>query len=170
MGLLGIASDVRVSVAANWVEYEKARAIGILESLDYIAQDAGNSYFCMKFNRTEFSPPNLEDIQRQYDAACKWRKEIARILKSIDKDKTPAIAFEDLPPPTFNSGPLNETVDWLRERLKDYGDQLSTLEETKIAAEISPLESTLKYFSPFLLCAALAIRVTKVTGEIRYET
>ncbi len=93
-----------------------------------------------------------------------------KYLKNIKKEETPLITFEDLPKVVFDDPILNETVTLPKERLKDYGEQLDILSETEKAAKRNGWENTLAYFAPFLICIAIALRITKVTGELRHET
>jgi hypothetical protein len=169
-GLLGAAANIRIAVASNWVQLEKSRAIGILESIDFLARDAESSNFCRKFSKTEYSPKNLDEIQLQYDLACEWRKQLSSYLRLIDKQEIPAISFSDFPEVKFDMPELNKTVVWLKESLEDYSKQRISLEETKLAASYTQREEGFAYFAPFLLCMALALRIAKVSGEIRHET
>jgi hypothetical protein len=169
IGLISLASDVRVSVANSWVEIERSRAIGILESIDYLAKEPESSYFCMTFVRGDYSPENFDEVQNNYRMACEWRKELSAYFGSINKLDTPIIIFDDLPPVVFDDPTLNEAVVWLKDRLKEYEDQIKVLSMTEAAARKRSWESELGYYAPFLLCMALALRITKVTGEVRHE-
>jgi hypothetical protein len=63
---------------------------------------------------------------------------------------------------------LNETVDWLKKRLDDYSVERREYLDTEKLAAIKEWEETLAYFAPFLMCAAIALRLAKVTGELRH--
>lgn len=170
MGVISLAADVRISVANNWLEMEKVRAVGILDSIRYLAQEPESSHFCMTFVKSEYSPKDFDNKQNEYRIGCEWRKELSKKLSVINSEETPPLKYEDLPPVLFDDPILNETVIWLKDRLNDYKVQLKILSETKSAAEKTGWESTLAYFAPFLICIALALRITKVSGEVRHET
>lgn len=141
-----------------------------MESIDFLAREPESSHFCRTFVKSEYSPEGFDDLRHQYRLGCKWRKELANYLSTIKKEEIPLITFDDIPVVTFNDPVLNETVIWLKEQLDNYKYQLEVLSETKKAAQKGEWESRLMYFAPFLICIALSLRITKVTGELRYET
>jgi hypothetical protein len=169
IGLLGIAADVRVTTAKNWVEIKRIRAIGILESLEFITQQPDQTGFCQKFSQSDFSPPNLVDIQRQYDFACEWKEALATKLDKLNKHDVPQFDISDVPSVTFSYDGFSEDISWVLSRVEEYSEQRKVFEVTVEAAELHRIEEGLFYFWPFLLCGALAIRIAKVSGETKYE-
>jgi len=168
IGLLSLAAEVRVSEAKGWLQLEKARAVAILEIIELFIAEPESSHFCVIFVRGEYSPPEFDARQHQYQQGCEWRKSVARYLAGLDKQNAPPLKFDDLPRVNFDDPGLLETVVWLKERLDDYGEQQKKISETQNASTQRAWEAALVYFAPFLLCFAIALRITKVTGEIRH--
>jgi len=170
IGLISLAADVRINVAKNFISSERAQANATLGAVKIITDNPENSHFCMTLIRTSNSPSDYDNTELQYQLGCKWLKETSEYFKNVQKNELPDISFGDLPPVTFDSVVLNEDVASIMRWLYEYQIQLDVLNETQEAAEPSGFESILFYFAPFLVCIALALRITKVTGEIRHET
>jgi len=170
IGVLGVASTVRISVAEKWVESEKKRAAAPIERVvRYFQGPAESNHMCFKFRRTEFSPSDLDQVQLQYDMGCEWFKQVSGDLKGIDTESLPELRYQDFPEPKFDSPALNESVEWFQSEMAEYSDQrmlyLDTLEKTTKA----DWEFSLAYFAPFLMCGAIALRIAKVSGELRHD-
>ncbi len=69
------------------------------------------------------------------------------------------------PPPGANEW----VVEQLREQVRRYNTALADVERLQVEAEKSELELTLAMIAPFLITVAIALRITKVTGEIRLD-
>lgn len=169
IGMLGLASDVRVSVASNWESIEKNRALAILDGIDFLADNPENNHFCIKLVKKDSSPENFDEIQNQYTLGCIWRRSLSEFWKGINQNELPEIKFDDFPEPTFDERILNETVSWLKELIVKYEKQRDVWIKTKKLTRKKDWEEMLGYYSLFFLCVALALRLTKVTGEVLHE-
>ncbi len=170
IGLISLAADVRINVAKKFISSEITYANTTLGAVKIITDNPENSHFCMTLTKMYSSPSDFDDTELQYQLGCKWLKETSEYFQKVQKNEVPDISFEDLPPVTFDNVVLNKDVASIKRWLDEYQIQLGVLKGTKEAAEPSGFESILFYFAPFLLCIALALRITKVTGEIRHET
>ncbi len=137
IGVLGAASNVRITVAANWAVQEKTQGVFSLRLVkDVFYTDPESHYFGMKFIKTDNSPPDFEETQKQYDIAHEWYQEAWRFAQDINVPELPDISLQDFPPINFNHGSLNETVDWLKKRIDDYSvERLEYLDTEKLAAK-----------------------------------
>lgn len=169
LGLLSLASDVRISIAKNWSEIESSRAISSLERLRYFYSTPDNTHFCMQFVKSALTPDDVHERQKQHDLRCAWFKDVANILKELEPEKLPEISMDKLPIPTFDDEYLLETVNNIEKHVNWYNEDRRQAIETASLLSKTNLEKNLFYFSPFLLCLALALRIAKVTGELRHE-
>lgn len=169
LGLLSLASDVRISIAKNWFEIESSRAISSLERLRYFYPAPDNTHFCMQFVKSALTPDDVQERQKQHDLRCDWLKDVANILKELESEKLPELSMDNFPVPTFDDGYLLETVNNFEKHVNWYNEDRKQAIETSSLLSKTDLEKNLFYFSPFLLCLALALRIAKVTGELRYE-
>lgn len=169
IGLLSIASDVRVATAKNWFEMEEARAIGSLRRIIKFYPTPENTYLCFQFIKGEYSSDGFEEFQHQHDLRCNWLKKVSEVLKELDVEKLPELSIQSFPIPNFDKEYLFETVRTLEKDIGWYQEDRRQALETKSLLSQTDLEKNLFYFSPFLLCLALALRIAKVTGELRYD-
>jgi hypothetical protein len=132
--------------------------------------DQNNAGICRTFIKTEYSPDNFQEVQKNFDKACEWKKKVSKIvlrsidtinLKTIDTTKIPALPNNE---PMVNEYKMNVIFD-----IKNYNRWANELRLNYKKREKSVSEIVLIYFSPLLLIVGLAIRITKVTGELMYE-
>jgi hypothetical protein len=78
------------------------------------------------------------------------------------------LSFEDL-----GGSPPKGADDWpsthVRETISRYNAAVAQFERLSADARRSDVELTLIVVGPFLLVVALALRIAKVTGEVRHE-
>lgn len=168
-GLIFLASDARTSLASIWVPIEQSRADSSFRIIKRYAKDAPNSYHCtFSGQRTKNSPPDFDLITKDFQTACQWRHKLAQtISKSLNKDH-PRLDFFDMPSATFYKRDFIESdLQWLEDRFNDYEQDVKRLEQTRARAEVTALELLLKLVAPMLICVALALRITKVTAELK---
>lgn len=170
ISILGISANVRKTTASNWIKIEEARLIADGNSFSFFFVEPKSSHICMKYTKTENSPPDFDETQKEYDKACNWLHEVANILGKIDLNKFPEIKMSDFPEVNFNYPILNITSDGFRRSISEYSKQRQKYFDTKETSLNNGWEDSLIYFFPFLLCFALAIRFAKVSGEIRHES
>jgi hypothetical protein len=169
IGLITLTGEVRVTIAKRWIEYDRYPAVWRFEELKSKFAYADNSYYCMELIRTEYSPDNFDELVIQIRARCSWVKEVHKTLSLFDADTLPLIGMDMFPEVTFTDPYLLETVNNIKIAVSDYSDFRESTLNTIAMTESSELEETVFYWSPFLLAIALALRIAKVSGELRYE-
>jgi hypothetical protein len=171
LGLIAAAAQVRELVATDQIDMFQQRANAGLSRLrgsaTLLGSDSGP--VCRTFVRSQYSPPQEEfdRIQQEYNRVCGWFKQIGSAIP------------RELPIPpkltTLPSGPdasindLKNIIDSFYQQLEFYNQDVEAFSTVYNARKRSRLENLLVYLGPFLLAAALALRVTKVTGEIKLE-
>lgn len=171
LGLFGASSQARHQVAKNmlptaashasWAQDELTHEIG------FYAEDPG--ILCRKFVRSEHSPPleQFDRVQRQWDDACQWIKRVAKVIP-VKKAAVP-IDVASLP-----AAPASAETDGFIRTVKgyvaEYNQALRDRDALRKEAEHSATEATWVVISPVLLALALALRITKVTGELRLDS
>lgn len=100
--------------------------------------------------------------------ACEWCKKVADSLpKRVDHD-FPELKTPESPPRIFDKE-LTEEIERLRALFREYEKSRIDRQELLVKGERTEWETTLFAFGPLLLSIALAIRITKVSGEISLE-
>lgn len=173
LGLISMSTDVRNWLAVEEAKWAKERAEAKFSLLRYYAGgDKPPEYICIKFVRNEQSPDDFDEIQAEYDEFCEWNKRLLADLPTRlpDDDELPDLKYPDYKP---EKNPKNKVLIEYISNIKKYFEYYQTDRNEYItlkkASFKSDFEKTLFYLSPILLCIALALRITKVTGEIKLE-
>jgi hypothetical protein len=169
LSLIGAAFGVRHMLASSQVDGRKSY---LKDSYKRLGDEAGfltGVAVCRKFTRSEFSPPSpeFERVQGEYDDMCRFGRALLSALPKEAPMDTNEIKWPPRPRTTDKS--LIEMLSDLDRVQADYTQAAISLEKTKELSERSDGEYALVVISPFLLMLALALRVTKVTGEILLE-
>lgn len=161
IGMLGAVSEIRSNVAGNWASTEHTRAVITLESIrDYsVRQIKGD----MCSGVTSVSG---EDI---YSDPCSWFLSIAKHLKSLDFNSLPKVTSESFSTAGLNLTWIDDDIVWVNGMLEQYNQQKNQYDRTMLAQLKNPIEQVFWYISPYLVCFAIALRLAKVTGEIKLE-
>jgi len=173
-GVIGAVSESRQIIARNLYASASSRLEGSFSMLRWrVDIYATGSAICRTFIKSEFSPPprEFERLQREYDEACKWFRQIpAAIPKTLD-DNPKEIAVSSLPPaPSVTSGDLLQMISNVFQAIDRFNDSIRTRQQLRAEAQRSRFEEVLFVMSPLFFALALALRVAKVTGEIRLES
>jgi hypothetical protein len=173
LGLLSAIAQVRIDSASGQLDLADQRTQAALtevrDQMTFLAQTPGA--YCRNLVRTEFSPPvvEMDRMQREFDATCAWaktaqqfiREHSAEILRSTDG----AIRLPTRPRATLAD--LNESFTSLDEALSNFRKAVDARNTLRAETTKTSTEVVLEFLWPYLLAFALAIRITKVTGEIR---
>jgi hypothetical protein len=134
------------------------------------AKDPG--YLCRTFVRSAFSPEpeEFDRIQNEYHLACQWVKQLNAFLDKRLREPLRRIDPAELPKrPPISDGSLADVFRGIDHQLDFFNENVADLETLREKSRRSDSEKLLVYLGPFFLAIALAIRFTKVTGEIRLE-
>ena len=167
LGLLSAAADVRRMIAPALVRTEEDRVGSAYDDARDQAHFLTGPSVCLKFKRSEWSPPGMDESQRVYDEACAYGRRLYSGLPpkapaSPDAVKLPARS-------EVRDEVLSESFSIFDRAWRKYVAANRRLEKAKLAGERTEIETFLSIVAPFLLAVALALRITKVTGEIRLE-
>jgi len=135
-----------------------------------VANAGTSEAICRKFVIPEASPPPevIAQKQRELDAQCAWFKKVVEALKTRTKDSTSRIDVVQMvgPPPT---GGDEHAYSWLEQSITQYNETLEDIEELEKAKGGSNIELLFRLLGPLLIAFALALRITKVAGEVAIE-
>ena len=95
-------------------------------------------------------------------------------FRAADNPGQPDFAERPLTMEALGGGPVPEArefsiVDSLEDAVARYDRAHATVERLSLEADQSDAEAALSAIGPFLIAVALALRITKVTGELRLE-
>ena len=173
LGLIGASAQARQVMASNFLLASQDRVESSFSLARYwIDSYNGASYICRKFVRSQYSPPpeEFERLQKEYDVACGWFKSIsATVPVTVPKPPT-LILWNALPAePPEQDTVIKGCIRTVRSALETYDNQVREHDALELKTKRSEFEFTFVLIFPLLLAFALALRITKVTGEIRLE-
>jgi hypothetical protein len=109
-----------------------------------------------------------DDNERGLDEMCAWFHSAEACLESTPFAKREPIKIEDLGAPLPKGGDP-WAIDNPQEAIGWYNAAVARAKKISVATELSALEEIASVVGPVLLAVAVALRITKVTGELRLE-
>lgn len=170
LGLIGAVGAGRAFIAKNMLEYSKSRIEASFHFMELRAEFGTSNAICRKFIQNDYSPPQEEmrRIQKEYDNQCAWFKKVRSKLLTYDLTK-----LELIEPIAYFGEPPRGGNEWAKnsffESVNNFNSTVRAIAKLRSSTELTDFELTLKFLGPFLIAAALALRITKVTGEIHNE-
>lgn len=165
LSLVSAASAQRQFVTENELQSSRLRVSGSLIDLRYYARSAQH-YVCDTAWQAPSSPdPTARQRYQSRDAACAWFTGLNKQVQApeLSLDAVIGILGQPLPPDvpaSWNDEPLSMVVPLARETSAKH-------KQFTADSQKSELEKGMILFLPYLLAIALALRITKVTGELR---
>jgi hypothetical protein len=171
LGLIGAVAQSRQLTATNFLPYaSQTKSLDFRNIRQYIEMEVGSPAICRTFTRTQYSPPpeEAERILHEYNRVCEWFNQVSATFPKTEPSGE--IPFTSLPAsPEVTLKDLRETVAGLRVTFDYYNERARYVAMLRASTEHSDAEQALTLVSPLLLAFALALRITKVTGEVRLE-
>lgn len=172
IGLVGQAAQVRQQWYMSAHEMANYRVEGALMSLKQRAEFSVGPAICRTFVRTENSPKTFYQSQAEYNLAC---SEFTRITKEVlSAGDNRDVGFLDILDTSKTRTNLTdpiilETLSNLEGAHRTFIDALKERSNARYKTKPTTGEFVLIVFSPFLFMFALALRIAKVSGEIRLK-
>lgn len=172
IGLIGQSAQVRQHWYAPAYDISHYRVDAALMALKQRADFSIGPAICRTFVRTEYSPKNFDQNQAEYNFAC---AEFTRLVKEVQSaEGSRDVGFLELLDTSqtrkkLTDSILIETLANLETAHRGFVDALTERSDAKYKTQTTANEFVLIVFSPFLLMFALALRIAKVTGEIRLK-
>lgn len=168
LGILGTAGALRRELASRFVDTAEIRARFSYDFARYQMTNLSGPAVCQTFIKSEFSPPNFEERQEESNRVCEFgRGALNRIPEQMPKESS----FPDFGKwPEVKDDLLREMFSQIDQAIDRYRVSRNTLDRLRYDARNSSLDDSLLFLSPYLFAIALALRITKVTGELRLES
>jgi hypothetical protein len=162
VGLIGTSMDARRVLAEAAIDNRRIdRELAYAEVLYNVKFMTGPAV-CRTFTRREYSPSNFDQIQAEYDAVCKFARESALPTKPPET----LTEFHMASRPSTSNEVLLDIFKDLDRALARYRTADSEYHGTVDMAKRRGADLALITISPILVTLALALRITKVTGEL----
>ncbi|MBI4317544.1 MAG: hypothetical protein HY675_03560 [Chloroflexi bacterium] len=167
LGLLAGATEVRRLLAGNLVEGQRQYVAASYDSIRVQLRLMTGAVVCRQFQRTEFSPHDLEQVQKEYDAVCSFAKQAQQRLSPEPPESVEVL--KSMTRPVVGDQLLNDILTEFDLTTREYERIRRLFDDMRVASERSTAETAFAIAAPLLLAFALALRITKVSGEIALE-
>ena len=166
LGILSASAQLNHTVAQSYIENsEAARTVSMYGLLRHFLD--GPFWVCLPRNRTEFSPPDFDAIIKEQQELCQQGIELARRLPSKLPDDYPSLESMGYTRIGENAKYEPDFGKMIETGAQMYRDQRDRYKGFVAASKPSSWEVIVNTFGPLLLAFALALRITKVSGEIK---
>ena len=168
MGVITAISKVDLRFVDHEIEDLTNRLPGQYQSIHTRLAPPNLANLCKESVKREFPPADYDSIVADYKKSCLWATTAFYILSAIDTNNYSTFPTSKLPPVTVNNKVILFTMNELRKDIVVYNVMVATLEKDKKLKKDSS-EDLATYFAPLFLIAGLALRITKTSGELKYE-
>lgn len=177
LGVLAAAQQNRVEISNAFRGAWEHQLRGSLNEANRLIRyhTSDQTYLCQKSTRSEYSPPPhiFEQIERDGVETCLWFKNLRKFVPQSPESVPRDFSLKEMPqPPKLSghsgSGP-EDAIENMQRSLKEVVDALAEIRVNAAEKESPLMIQFAKYYGPLLVCLALAIRITKVTGEARIK-
>ena len=166
LGIVASSAQLNRTVAQSYLERgEAARSVATYELLRRFLD--GPFWVCAPRIRTEFSPPDFDAIVQEQQELCQAAKELAMLMPATLPPNIPSLETMGYKPIGKTAKYEREFVRMLEQSAENYRIQRTQYHEVVAASKQQGWELMLALLSPLLLAFALALRITKVGGEIK---
>ncbi len=165
--ILGVGT-IRQEIASGQLVLGVGRLETAAQIVELGLQGGTGPGLCRTFVGTDNSPPpdESEQSQRQLDEWCEWfRSAVGRLGEtSLDRREPLDLVAEFGNPPA--EGP-RWPLEGLENAVNRYNSVVEEVQQLVDSAARNRLEQVLAFLGPYLLALAIALRITKVSAEIR---
>jgi len=169
LGLFALLADNRIIFSKNELEICKIRIkVNSREIRDQL--NVFDQYYCnTKFNKTEDSPANYDDIKKDFDSMCNWTEiNYSKIDSMLNAQQI--IDIENFQKPLMFTDVVNNMANRGFNILMHFSNEYNNYitEKQLLATDTKHYEheDILKILSPLLLILGLSVRFLKALGEV----
>ena len=174
MGVASAVAQTRTDAASKLLpEYEgRARSAfyAYLRLMEQYASDGSD--FCRAAVNKTYTRQSDEETPNEIAnrKACEWFQSVAPVLGTATMDPPERLNWTHwYPHPAVADPELQMQFALVDRKRALFNKRMAQLEMVQRNASRTPNEQRMMYLAPLLLAFAVALRITKVTGELRLE-
>jgi hypothetical protein len=167
ISIIGLVSQSRQMLSTTYIPFAANQVRFHQQDIDRDLTDSAHLNCDFRFTKTPNSPPDFDESIQQMGEYCAQLRSLQRTLgpsltarQKIDYDVSRDTEY-----------PLAYDFSNQRARLKSdvesFNRNIEILQDLQKATGRSEAEQILVLFAPFLIALALALRITKVTADLR---
>ncbi|SDM91133.1 hypothetical protein SAMN05421813_12836 [Daejeonella rubra] len=127
------------------------------------------SWICEGIMKPYNGPANFDELDRDWKTMCIWEKEMQIIVDKIDTVTFKVINLDSVPKANVQLDMFLRHEEVIIDRIKYYNSDASEFQVASKLAHETTKDLVWNLLSPLLLIIGIALRLTKVSGEIRHE-
>lgn len=121
---------------------------------------------CIPHVRSEFSPPDFDEIVKEQRAICEWAEATVASMPTTLSAPYPLLENTGFKPFPGRAKYEESVIARINNSAEAYRQQQERYTMFANSLRTSEAEDTLTVLGPLLLTLALSLRITKVSGEI----
>jgi hypothetical protein len=169
VGLVGATSETR-RLQAGWTQESVRFQAGVKLALLREEVQSDTSYFCREQWKPAPGDSIIDPVRRDFPRTCTWFRALGAALPDSLGVDLPEELGKGVPaPPPVQAVTAVQDIHDATTLLEGYKQDQHGYQQSAKDREDGPLEIAFKLAGGFLLVFALALRITKVTGELRSE-
>jgi hypothetical protein len=166
IGLFTASAQVNRTLAQSYLESgEATRTVAMYDLLRHFLD--GPFWVCMPRQRTEFSPADFDQIVREQQDLCKKATDLASRMPKVlpvDYPTLESMGYERIGETAKYEPEFGKMIEHWAQL---YREQQGRYKAFLAASKQGGWELAISLIGPLLLAFALALRITKVSGEIK---
>jgi hypothetical protein len=166
IGLIGATSNVKIALSKGQLSFANDRIPFQYEYLCSLLSPGGSKTVCRDFVREEYSPSNFDSIVADYNDACEWSIKTYKLIALVDTSNYQLIDTTKIPVLETKHNKWFKNI--ILDNIRGYNKLIEERRDSQNEI-VNNQKNDLLFFTPLLLIFGLAIRITKVSGELRHE-
>ncbi len=168
LSLIAAVSQDRRIEARNAYEQSLPSLEFNRDNIIYSAKSDRHYYCELTFHKGPASPPTFDEFIAQQHLACAWYKKVVSVLETEARkpspDFRPSLISRD---PRITDSGIGRDINDLFPLLEEEAMLTKQRDAWRAMGQDTEFDWAIIRLSPLLLAFALALRITKVTGELR---
>lgn len=163
LGLLAASAQAERALATMYLEQQTLRTINAYSQLR--AALATPNEVCIPRVRSPQSPANFDEIVKEQEEICRTAKAVAESMLARPEAFLP-LAEMGYEPVALRAIHNRNFANSIAQQAEGYAKEQMRHAELQTASQKSPVALLLEILGPLFIAFALALRITKVTGDI----
>lgn len=165
IGILGSIGTGRGIVAKTMLDVETMRLESARTYVHDRAKDGTSESVCRQFIPSPImAPENLERIQNEFDAQCRWFRDTYFTISKLPRNDEPMDVTKLAPP--YPLGGDQGHFNALTRAIASFNEELLLMDALRKEGGEGWFEKLLRLLGPAIIAVALGLRMTKVTAEV----
>jgi hypothetical protein len=169
LGIFFMIAESRIKFSKDVSKLARNRSIHAFEDIKNLVNPRDHKYYCIKRDNKDDTTSNI--IKKIYvdESLCTWMFQAHEYLSQLEVNQIPEIKLENLNSIVCTDLFCGDVMKTVKDYIVIYQKFREEYIKSNNFTEHTNIENILSFYAPYLLFFALAIRIAKVTGELKLE-